>query len=190
MIEIRWHGRGGQGAFTAARILGLSAALYADKYAMAFPSFGPERRGAPVLAFTKISDTKIHDRSEITSCDYIVVLDQTLFSLSMLNDLKDSGKIFINSEKNAEAFVARSVEGSRSVVTFDATAAALAVLGRPITNTAMLGALIGHVDIMPLDAVVKGIKHEMKPALVEKNIELVKRSYRDMRGEADEASRS
>lgn len=70
MIEIRWHGRGGQGAFTAARLLGLAAAVEGGKYALAFPSFGPERRGAPVLGFTKIDDKPIRNRSQIKHCDW------------------------------------------------------------------------------------------------------------------------
>ena len=77
MVEVRWHGRGGQGAFTAARLLGASAALFEGRHALAFPSFGPERRGAPVLGFTRIDDHKITDRSAVTACDFVVVLDET-----------------------------------------------------------------------------------------------------------------
>jgi len=73
MIDIRWHGRGGQGSFTASKLLGVAVTIYGDKHALAFPSFGPERRGAPVLAFTKIDNKKIHDRSEVKLCDYIVI---------------------------------------------------------------------------------------------------------------------
>ena len=79
MTEIRWHGRGGLGAFTAARLLGCAVSLFEGKYALAFPSFGPERRGAPVFAFTRIDDKAITDRSEVVSCDCAVVLDDTLF---------------------------------------------------------------------------------------------------------------
>ncbi len=174
MIEIRWHGRGGQGAFTAARLLGLSASLFAGKFAMAFPSFGPERRGAPVLAFTKISESKIYDRSEIKICDYIVVLDHTLFQEKMLNDLKPGGVIFINSDQAPKAF---SVNHAEQIVTFDGTTAALNVLGKPITNTAMLGALIGYTSVISQEAIVQGIGREMKPSLVAKNIELVRLAY-------------
>ena len=78
MKEIRWHGRGGQGGFTVSRLLGIAAGMFENKHALAFPSFGPERRGAPVLAFTKIDDSKIHDRSEVNQCDYVVVMDETL----------------------------------------------------------------------------------------------------------------
>ena len=75
MIEVRWHGRGGQGSFTAARLLGLAASVYDERFAQAFPSFGPERRGAPVLGFTRIDDFKITDRSELDVCDYVIVLE-------------------------------------------------------------------------------------------------------------------
>src|ERR1035437_6292517 len=96
MIEVRWHGRGGQGCFTAARLLGMAAALFEDKFALAFPSFGPERRGAPVLGFTRIDDRKITDRSAVTECDYIVVLDETLMNSQIVNGLRLHGKVIIN----------------------------------------------------------------------------------------------
>ena len=95
MIEIRWHGRGGQGAFTAAKILG-AASLIDNKFSLAFPSFGPERRGAPIQAFNKIDGKAIIDRSEIKSCDYLIFLDDTLFSDDYLKDLKDDGIALIN----------------------------------------------------------------------------------------------
>ena len=85
MLEFLWHGRGGQGAFTAARLLGAAYSLKNNNsYALAFPSFGPERRGAPIRSFTKLSDKYIGDRSEISKADYVVFLDDTLFSSSIL----------------------------------------------------------------------------------------------------------
>lgn len=173
MIEIRWHGRGGQGSFTASRILGGAASLYGNKYSLAFPSFGPERRGAPMTAFTKIDDKKITDRSEIIHCDYIVLLDETLFTPLLLQDLKSGGKILIN-----------TVEGEKykeislgSIVTFDAEAIAQEILGRPVTNTAMIGALIGISEIIPIDAAAEGIKNEFSPVLGEKNIRVLNKAY-------------
>ncbi len=173
MIEIRWHGRGGQGGFTASKLLGASAALYGDRHALAFPSFGPERRGAPVLAFTKIDCKKIYDRSEVSRCDYIVLLDETLFNESFLTDLKTDGRIIINTA-DTEAY---SKYDSRKIITVDATFAALEILGKPITNTAMLGALIAVSGIVGLDAVLKGMEGFLKGPLLNKNIEVVKKIF-------------
>ena len=173
MKEIRWHGRGGQGSFTVARLLGKASALFENKSALAFPSFGPERRGAPVKGFTKISDQKITDRSEVQECDYVVVLDETLIDENIKKGLKKDGVIIINSsqpEKYTELSDVRTVA-------FDATSLALEVLGRPITNTAMLGALIAVSDIVSLETAQKGIENEMKKSIIQKNIEVVKRSW-------------
>ncbi|HHW68670.1 MAG: pyruvate ferredoxin oxidoreductase gamma subunit [Epulopiscium sp.] len=179
MIEIRWHGRGGQGSFTASRILGAAASLYGNKYALAFPSFGPERRGAPITAFTKIDDQKIRDRSEIIHCDYIVVLDETLFAPSLLQDLKPGGKILINTARE-EKYKAISPDW---IVTFDAVAIAQEILGRPVTNTAMIGALIGISEVIPVHAVAESIKNEFSSSLAEKNIRVLNQSYERIKGE-------
>jgi len=141
MIEIRWHGRGGQGAFTAAKILG-AASLIDNKFSLAFPSFGPERRGAPIQAFNKIDGKAIIDRSEIKSCDYLIFLDDTLFSTDYLKDLKDDGIALINTatpEKFSKFSQIRSI---------DANQIALKIIKQPISNTAMLGALASiSVDV-------------------------------------------
>jgi len=174
MIEIRWHGRGGQGSFTAARLLGLSAALFENRYALAFPSFGPERRGAPVLGFTKIDDKKITDRSEIEICDYVVVLDETLIDSQITKGLKKEGIILINSRDLSKY---EQYLSDYKYVALDATQLALDILGRPITNTSMLGALIAVSKVIQLDSAVKGIEHEMPPHLVQKNIQLLQKSF-------------
>ncbi|MBK5241799.1 2-oxoacid:acceptor oxidoreductase family protein, partial [Clostridium sp.] len=98
MIEVRWHGRGGQGSFTIARLLGMAASVFGGEYAQAFPSFGPERRGAPVLGFTRIDSEKITDRSEVDQCDYVVVLDETLWGPSVLSGLKENAIIIVNTD--------------------------------------------------------------------------------------------
>ena len=175
MKEIRWHGRGGQGGFTASRLLGIAAGMFQDKHALAFPSFGPERRGAPVLAFTKIDDKKIHDRSEVITCDYVVVMDETLINPTMLKGIKDDTVFVINS-KNPDKY---EILKNHKVVAVDATGIALEVLGRPITNTAMYGALVAVSGLVSLDAALESIRHEMKPSLVDRNIEIVNRAYNE-----------
>ena len=112
MTEIRWHGRGGLGAFTAARLLGNAASIYEGKYALAFPSFGPERRGAPVFAFTRIDTSPITDRSEVVECDCAIVLDDTLFGDPVKNGLKPGATVIVNTTKDAGAF---AVEGCKVV---------------------------------------------------------------------------
>jgi len=179
MKEIRWHGRGGQGGFTASRLLGIAASVHGGKHALAFPSFGPERRGAPVLAFTKIDDTKIHDRSEVQESDYVVVMDETLVNEGMRKGIRPGATVLVNTN-NPERYT--ELEGFK-VVGVDATSIAMDVLGRPITNTAMYGALVAASDIVSLDAALESIKTEMKPSLAEKNVEIVKRAYQAIKAQ-------
>jgi len=178
MIEVRWHGRGGQGSFTIARLLGMAASVYGGRYAQAFPSFGPERRGAPVLGFTRISEEKITDRSEVDACDYVVVLDETLWGPAVTTGLKENTKIIINTA-TPEKYL---VEG-HEVVTIDATSLALEHLGRPITNTAMMGALIASGDLVSLNDCQEAIAASMKTSIADKNNILIEEAYKLIRGQ-------
>ncbi len=170
MIEIRWHGRGGQGAFTAAKTLG-AAALLENKYALSFPSFGPERRGAPIQAFTKIDDKSIINRSEVRKCDYVVFLDETLFSISILHDLKEAGKVILNS-----AFPEKYREYPQ-IITIDANQIALEALKAPITNTAMLGALIGASKIIEVSSVIASLADYLPEKILAKNVQIIQKAY-------------
>lgn len=180
MKEIRWHGRGGQGGFTVSRLLGIAAAIFEGKHALAFPAFGPERRGAPVLAFTKISDDKIRDRSEIQSCDYVVVMDETLINAGITSRVKPSCTFVVNTTDAARY---KEFDGFK-VVAVDATSLALEVLKRPITNTAMYGALVAASGFVSLESALKSIEHEMKPSLVGPNQEIVRRVYELVKSQA------
>ncbi|MEN8201947.1 MAG: 2-oxoacid:acceptor oxidoreductase family protein [Bacteroidota bacterium] len=173
MKEIRWHGRGGQGGFTASRLLGIAAGMFQGKHALAFPSFGPERRGAPVLAFTKIDDRKIRDRSEVSACDYVVVMDETLIGPGMLNGIKEDTVFIINSKHPEKHEILQDY----SLHAVDATGIALEILDRPITSTAMYGALVAVSGLVSLEAALQSIRHEMKPSLVGKNVQIVERAY-------------
>lgn len=173
MIEIRWHGRGGQGAFTAARLLGDAVAIYDGKYSLAFPSFGPERRGAPVLAFTRIDEEPIIDRSDVTECDCAVVLDDTLFGAPVKNGLKEGSTVIINTTKDKKQF---EIEGCH-VITVDATGLALEILGRDITNVPLLGALIAVTGITSLESAEHAIDEQLSPKIREKNKKLLRRTY-------------
>ncbi|MDD6798191.1 MAG: 2-oxoacid:acceptor oxidoreductase family protein [Clostridia bacterium] len=166
MIEILWHGRGGQGAFTAARLLGAAYALKGDdSYALAFPSFGPERRGAPIRAFTKLDNKPIGNRSEVTSADYSIFLDDTLFTDAAFAELKDNGKILLNTKQH--------IDDDR-VITIDGEKIAAEILKLPITNTIMLGAFAAVFDGISLDDIEKSICLNMPEKLQAKNIAAVK----------------
>ena len=170
MIEILWHGRGGQGAFTAARLLGAAYALKDNAYALAFPSFGPERRGAPIRAFTKLDTKPIGNRSEINKADFCIFLDDTLFGESAFESLKQGGKILLNTKKQ--------FNDSR-IITLDADKIASEVLGLPITNTILLGALAAVSDDITLDEVEEAVRENMPQKLYQKNILAIKTAYEE-----------
>ena len=187
MKEIRWHGRGGNGGFTAARLLGHAAALHGGMYAQAFPSFGPERRGAPVLGFTRISEDVITDHSKVYECDCVIVLDETLIdTVNVLEGIKESCAVVINSRKTIEEF--RKYPGFDKVehlFLIDATSLALQELGANIVNTIMLGAAVGATDFVKIEAVEAAIDESMAPALREKNKKVVRMAYEQIKGGAD-----
>ncbi|MFZ4394932.1 MAG: 2-oxoacid:acceptor oxidoreductase family protein [Kiritimatiellia bacterium] len=173
MIEVRWHGRGGQGGFTAARLLGMAAALFEGRFALAFPAFGPERRGAPVLGFTRIDDRKVTDRSAVTACDIVVVLDDTLLGPGVVKGLRAGGVVVVNTARQ-ELLIALP-EGGR-LVRADAAALALDVLGKPIANTAMLGVLAAATGVVSLSSIEKAVRHEMPAKLAELNVALLRKA--------------
>lgn len=171
LIEIRWHGRGGQGAVTAAEILASAAALE-GKWVQAFPSFGAERRGAPVQAYTRISDKPIYDRSFIYEPDVVVVLDEGLLDAdrkNILMGLKPNGKLVINSSQEPRV-LAKKLGFSGDVATVDATSIAIEVLGAPIVNTAILGAVVKIIDAVRKENVIEVLKKKFSPILAEKNL--------------------
>jgi 2-oxoacid:acceptor oxidoreductase gamma subunit (pyruvate/2-ketoisovalerate family) len=151
MIEIRIHGRGGQGAVTSAELLAL-AAINEGKYAQAFPSFGPERRGAPVLAFSRVDDKPIRLRSQVYQPDVVLVLDSSLVNImDVAAGLKEGGTVVVNTTASLEELVNKLTVKKGRVGVVDATAIAKKHLGRPITNTTMLGALIKATGIVAID---------------------------------------
>ena len=174
MKEIRWHGRGGNGGFTAARLLGYAASLHCGKYAQAFPSFGPERRGAPVLGFTRIDDAPITDHSQVYSCDCVIVLDETLLEVvNILEGLKEDGEAF----RKRPGF-----DKVKNLVTIDATAIALQELGANIVNTIMMGAAVGGTDLVTPEAMAAAIDGSMSPSLREKNKKVTQMAYDIVKG--------
>ena len=177
MIEILWHGRGGQGAFTAAKLLGAAYSLK-DKYSLAFPSFGPERRGAPVLAFIKLSSRPIGDRSQIKKADYIIFLDDTLFSPAALNELKADGKIFINTKKKINELGLKNGDIEiNHLITFDADSLALEVLKMPVTNTVMLALLVKESGLLSSEDLLEGMEKLLPEKILGKNLLLVEKVF-------------
>jgi pyruvate ferredoxin oxidoreductase gamma subunit len=179
-IDIRWHGRGGQGAVTASEIVA-AAAILEGKYALAFPEFGAERRGAPVRAYTRISDDPNVPRTPITRPHIIVVLDQSLLNPSTVEGLVENGVVVANTPLSPErvaGIVNLNVPARIAVV--DATKIAMETLGVPIVNTAILGALVRATGIVGLDTVVKLVGERFKGKLGEANIRAVKRAYEEV----------
>ncbi len=177
MIEIRFHGRGGQGAVTSAEMLAL-AAIGEGKYAQAFPSFGPERRGAPVVAYCRIDDQPIRIRANISEPDLVVVLDASLLKIvNVAAGLKPNG-ILITNTKEAPAKVKEDLKLKNRLAAVDATKIAMEVLGLPITNTTMLGSLIKAWEIVKKDSFLHPLQ-ERFGRIAAKNIAAFERAYQD-----------
>ena len=178
MIEIRLHGRGGQGVVTAAELLAISAFLD-GKFTQAFPTFGSERMGAPVASFVRISDKSIRVRSQIYEPDYVIVQDATLIgSVDVFLGLKKNGLVIINTEKQPSEL---KLKGVKNVKTVPATKIAIEILGRPIPNTVLLGAFAGLTGLVSMDGIKKAIKERFKAEVVEKNILAAEKAYKMMK---------
>ncbi len=174
MIEIRFHGRGGQGAVTAAEILA-KAVFEEGKYSQAFPSFGVERRGAPVTAFARISDNPIRRRYQIYEPKYVVVLDETLADVvNLTSGLKDDGSILVNTERTT---IPSLEEKNIETFTVDATQVALDTIGRNIVNTIMLGFLSAKTGVVSLDSLLKIIDDTFPAKIAKSNKEATEAVY-------------
>ncbi|MEN6484388.1 MAG: 2-oxoacid:acceptor oxidoreductase family protein [Syntrophobacteraceae bacterium] len=177
MVEIRIHGRGGQGAVTSAELTAL-AAIELGKYAQAFPSFGPERRGAPVAAFVRVSEKPIVTREKVYEPDFVVVLDPTLLKIVNVEaGLKPGGMVILNTTKSvAEVRKETGIKAKLAVV--DASKIALETMRVPITNTTMIGALVKAAGILPLDSLKGPIKHRFG-GIAERNITACNRAFEE-----------
>jgi len=179
--EIRWHGRGGQGAWTASELLA-RAAIQEGKYIQSFPEFGPERMGAPVNAFTRISDEPINLHCSIYTPDVVAVLDPTLLrTVPVTEGLKKDGVLVINT-RETPAQLAKQLNFSRQGLwAVSATDMAVKILGRPITNTAMLGAVARAAEITDLKSIKEAVKGRFPLKIAERNIEIVERAYKEVK---------
>ena len=176
MIEIRWHGRGGQGAKTASLLLA-DAAFNTGKYIQGFPEYGPERMGAPITAYNRISDTPIRIHSNIYEPDYVVVVDDTLLeSVDVTAGLKENGAIVINTTKDRE-YLKEALKGYKGkIYTIDARKVSMETLGKYFPNTPMLAAIVKVSGIMEekdfLEDMKGSFKHKFakKPEVIDGNM--------------------
>jgi len=187
-VEIRWHGRGGQGAKTASLLLA-EAAFNTGKYIQGFPEYGPERMGAPITAYNRIADSKIRIHSNIYEPDYVVVVDESLIKdVDVAAGLKKEGAILVNTEKDP-AEIKKQLKGYEGrVYTVDARTISIDTLGRYFPNTPMLGAIIKVSEIMKEDefltSMEESFKHKFasKPEVIEGNMKAIKRALQEVKG--------
>jgi len=178
ILEVRWHGRGGQGAWTASELLA-RAAIAEGKHIQSFPDFGPERMGAPVTAFTRISSEPIHLHCAVYNPDVVAVLDPTLLKAVKVADglNEEGGNIIVNSEDEPAKLRKMLGTDKGKIWSVPATKIAIRILGMPITNTAMLGAVARVTGAVSLSTVEKMIRGRFRPDVAEKNLAVVKEAY-------------
>lgn len=187
LLEIRWHGRGGQGAKTAAAMVA-EVAVEAGKYAQAAPEYGAEREGAPIRAYTRISEEGIKVHDAIYFPDIVIVLDDTLLeSQNVASGLSEDGILLVNTRKTpAEVRKLLDLEG-RSVYTIDATTIAIEEIGRPIPNTVMTGALCAVTGVVDAEHIKKDIDKKLggklSEGMLKGNYRAVERAFEEVKGD-------
>lgn len=186
LIEIRWHGRGGQGTKTAALLLA-DAAFSTGKYIQGFPEYGPERMGAPLTAYNRISSSPITVHSNIYEPDYVVVVDDSLLeTINVTEGLKPEGAIIINTTRNKEEILNLLPNYSGNIYTIDAKKISLETLGKYFPNTPMLAAIVKVSEIMEEKAFLKDMlesfKHKFakKPEVIEGNMKALELSLQNI----------
>ena len=187
LTEIRWHGRGGQGAVTAAKMVA-EVALGQQKFFQAFPEYGPERSGAPIVAFTRISDAPIQIFSGVEHPQIVAVLDPTLLTIiDVTKGAPDDAIVLINSDLPPARLREKSKMKGRRLYTVAATKIAVETIGRSIPNTPMVGALVRIADLFPLESVVEFMRAEFgkkfPPKVVDGNVAALTRAYEEVQGE-------
>lgn len=186
MLEIRWHGRGGQGAKTAALLLA-DVAFKTGKYVQGFPEYGPERMGAPITAYNRISTNEIRVHSNIYDPDFVVVVDEGLLDVVDVTDgLKETGGIVVNTKKTPDEIKEKLNGYSGKVYTIDARKVSKACLGRYFPNTPMLAAIVKVSNVMPWDTFMTEMelsfqhKFSSKPEVIEGNMNALKMAYEEV----------
>jgi pyruvate ferredoxin oxidoreductase gamma subunit len=195
--EIRWHGRAQQGVVTAAKVLG-ETALKEGKHVQAFPEFGPERMGAPVKAFNRVSDEPIKLHCQVTSPGIVLIVDPTLIGITLAGGIETSGGVTSGASEDAvfivntphspaEMRTRLGIKGEARVFTVDASAISMDTIGRHMPNTPMLGALSKATGIVGFDSLVNDFREnyskKFSPKVIEGNVEAMKRGFGEVRGE-------
>lgn len=186
-IEIRWHGRGGQGVVTASEILA-DAALISGKFVQAFPEFGPERAGAPVKSFNRISTHPIDTHIQISAPDVVVVLDSTLIGMvDVCEGISKGGVLIINTNKSPGEVRKELGREVGKVATVNATDIAIKEFKRNIPNTPMIGAFVKVTGILNLEDILAGFKKQysakFSPEIIEANLRAIKTAYNEVKTE-------
>jgi 2-oxoacid:acceptor oxidoreductase gamma subunit (pyruvate/2-ketoisovalerate family) len=177
--EFRWHGRGGQGAWTASELLA-RAAIHEGKYIQSFPEFGPERMGAPVKAYTRISDEQIRLHCAVYNPNLAIVMDPTLLAtVPVTQGLDENGVLIVNTPKEPKELKEELNMTKGKVWTVPATEIAMRVLGRAITNTAMLGVVARVTGVVNMESIEKAVHQRFPNPLAEKNIAVIKEAYKE-----------
>lgn len=184
LTEVRFHGRGGQGAKTAGYILAVAAAEEGWNI-NAFPEYGAERRGAPMRSFVRISDEPIRLRSSVHSPDVVVVLDDTLLATQNVTEgMADDGILIVNTDQTPDEIRAQLENPNVTVYVVDATQVAMETIGRPIPNTPMLGAMVRAADLVPLESLKRAVDvrlgGKLSQAAIESNYAALDRAYEEV----------
>jgi pyruvate ferredoxin oxidoreductase gamma subunit len=181
MYQVRVHGRGGQGVVTAAELLSV-AAFAEGRHAQAFPSFGSERTGAPVVAFCRIDDKPIRTHEPVTAPDALAVLDATLVhQVDLFAGLRPDGCVLINTSRSFEELGIEELASQfrpERFFTVPATEIAIARIGRPVPNVVLLGGLAAFTGVVSIEAVAKAIRERFEPDLAERNVVGAKEAYK------------
>ena len=187
MLEVRWHGRGGQGAVTASKVLAESA-ISLGKWIQAFPEYGSERQGAPVKAFTRIADQRIRQHNQVTEPDVVLVLDPTLLdAVDVTEGLNEDGTLIINTQVSpADVRKKMNLKG-RKLYTVDATGISLRNLGKAIPNTPMIGAFVGATKLLDPKLVAEDFRKKFgdkfKAEIVEGNVQSILDAAQEVKAE-------
>ncbi|MDA8172144.1 MAG: 2-oxoacid:acceptor oxidoreductase family protein [Nitrospiraceae bacterium] len=186
MIEIRWHGRGGQGTVTAAKVLA-DACLSGGRYVQAFPEYGPERAGAPLRAYNRISDRELRLYCPVTNPKVVGVVDATIMdAMNVAEGATDDAIFVVNTTKEpAEIRKALGAKPTQKVFTIDATSIAMGEIGRPLPNSPMLGAVVRATGLVELphlaDEVRKSFGKKFSEKIINGNLKAVERGYKEVR---------
>lgn len=179
LTEVRFHGRGGQGAWTASLLLA-QAGLKENRYIQSFPAFGPERAGAPITAFTRISDEPIYLHSSIYEPNVVAVLDPTLLGPAVADGMNAEAKLVVNTVQTPIEVKKRLDIQDVETWVLDATSLAMKILGRPITNTAMLGCVVKATCIVKLDSLLTVVEERFPGRVGDLNKELIEIAHKEV----------